>query len=164
MYWGVLALQLCKTKSGEKMKIHGLWKKNYDATTDSNCNICVEGDDPKYCIEQNYIDQIDRIPKIHEIWLNCLNFNPNMKRASEKYIQKLKDHKFWEHEYRKHGACTGFTAVEYFELAVKLYNQALKKGDLYIKSCKKGKNYLIPVYMNQSSYSIQRGSCRKLKF
>lgn len=164
MYWGVLALQSCITETGETIKIHGLWKNSYDAENNPRCKPCKIGDDPKYCIQQNYIDQIDKIPHIHEIWLSCLEYNPDMKKASEKYIQKIKDHNFWEHEYRKHGACTGFTAVEYFKLAVRLYNEAMKKGEFYIKSCEKGKNYLIPVYINNSSYSIQRGSCRGLKF
>lgn len=59
--------------------------------------------------------------------------------------------KFWSHEWCKHGSCMfkEMGELEYFQTALKLYENIMKMGlGFNIEKYKKGKNYLIPFDLN----------------
>ena len=62
----------------------------------------------------------------------------------------LRDEKFWQHEYEKHGSCvyTPMSELEYFQNTIELYEKAIER-DLPKKYYNAQKNQcLIPVSQN----------------
>ncbi|XP_024363792.2 ribonuclease 1 [Physcomitrium patens] len=85
---------------GPYFGIHGLWPNRDDGTYPATCSN--EAFDPSLLA--------DVIDNLNKNWgtLAC-----NSKRGNED---------FWEHEWSKHGTCSGFTQREYFQNSVDLYN------------------------------------------
>lgn len=82
---------LCK----DYYTIHGLWPD-----PESSCTFCSEEEFDEKKISANTLE----LMKIY--WPNCMNVN---------------NEKFWEHEWSKHGTCTGMTQEEYFNKGIELF-------------------------------------------
>mmetsp|Transcript_24929 Transcript_24929/g.57274 ORF Transcript_24929/g.57274 Transcript_24929/m.57274 type:complete len:261 (+) Transcript_24929:42-824(+) len=105
------------------LTLHGLWPQDYD------------GSWPDSCTDENFNPQtvVDLGPERFNL------FWPNVK--SEEHDQSEVYHSFWEHEWTKHGTCTGLTQDEYFDTGLKhflptpdivreQYGQEVSKSDL----------------------------------
>ena len=114
-------------ESETEYTIHGLWPQ-----TDAN-------NYPTYCKKVIFnIKMLEPIlDKLEQYWY------------SNKHTL-LRDEKFWQHEYEKHGSCvyTPMSELEYFQNTIELYEKAMER-DLPKKYYNAQKNQcLIPVSQN----------------
>lgn len=85
------------------MTIHGLWPQRYDGTWPSECTT-----EPLQ--ESFYVSgSTNLLTLLEEKW-------PNIKSE----LNSSHHNSFWEHEWRKHGTCSGLHPFEYFETALNL--------------------------------------------
>ena len=106
-------LALLKCHQDQPYTIHGLWPEG-----------CKVDTWPQYCSNNQpfNLSQIsDLVPQMNQVWYSCQGNNPG----------------FWEHEWMKHGTCTGLTQRKYFELTLNLYNKV--KPQSVSESCDKDK-------------------------
>ena len=99
----VLALQILCT---EEYSMHGLW-----ADPENSCSFCTN---EKFS-ENNLSEPTLKYMKMY--WPTCMIGGDN-------------DH-FWQHEWSKHGTCSGMSQEEFFSTAISLYKE-------YIDLCPKG--------------------------
>lgn len=99
--------------------IHGLWPQ-YDA-----------GHWPQFCTEQPFdLERLKSIlPALHKEW----------------HSLRGPDEHFWEHEWLKHGTCTGMTEVDYFTKSLECYEKAKAHGVNWIRSHFTGHTHNIPI-------------------
>lgn len=85
------------------LTIHGLWPQFGDGTW------------PSSCTNEAFDTTLEQNPKLatqmEKRWPNIKSLSPTSKSHDS----------FWEHEWSKHGTCTGLTQVEYFEAALGLF-------------------------------------------
>lgn len=85
-------------KNWDRLTIHGLWPNNNDGTYPQNCS--------KEKFDLTSLDTIRT--ELEDEWLNI------------KALPGSKSHAgFWEHEWSKHGTCTGLSQLDYFSGALK---------------------------------------------
>mmetsp|Transcript_26557 Transcript_26557/g.41211 ORF Transcript_26557/g.41211 Transcript_26557/m.41211 type:complete len:316 (-) Transcript_26557:197-1144(-) len=83
----------------DRLTIHGLWPNNDDGTYPQNCSN-----------EKFDLTSLQPIrDELEQQWPN-IKALPNSASHGE----------FWEHEWSKHGTCTGLSQLEYFSKAVKM--------------------------------------------
>ena len=104
--------------------IHGLWPQYSETSYPSFCRN----------VDFSIAALKPIIPELHEYW----------------HSGREADSDFWCHEYKKHGSCMfkNMTELDYFTLALDLFNKAIQKGlpEKYYNS-KTGK-CLIPVNLD----------------
>jgi ribonuclease T2 len=81
------------------LTLHGLWPEDYDGSWPSTCTD--EEFNPK-TVHDLGPDRFDHL------W-------PNVKSSEPSKVH----YSFWEHEWTKHGTCTGLSQDEYFDTALK---------------------------------------------
>ena len=96
-----LALQRCNRNS---FTIHGLWP---ELTTHSW---------PEFCHKTEFkLEAIQPlVPTMNEIWTSCEQNKPN--------------EGLWEHEWLRHGTCTGLSQFDFFNRTISLYTEAKNSG------------------------------------
>ena len=100
----VLALQeLC---IDNQYTLHGLW-----ADPENSCTSCT-----KERFNENNLSEAT-LKDMNMYWMSCVNGNTN--------------EKFWQHEWNKHGTCSGMSQEEFFSTAISLYKE-------YVDLCPKG--------------------------
>ena len=81
----------------DRLTIHGLWPNNNDGSYPQSCS------DEKFDLSS--LEQIR--DELEEKW-------PNIKALPSSSLHG----QFWEHEWSKHGTCTGLSQLEYFSHAL----------------------------------------------
>jgi ribonuclease I len=100
----VLALQeLC---IDNQYTLHGLW-----ADPSASCTSCT-----KEQFSENNLSEAT-LKDMNMYWMSCMNGSNN-------------DH-FWQHEWSRHGTCSGMSQEEFFSTAISLYKE-------HIDLCPKG--------------------------
>jgi len=70
---------------------------------------------------------------------------PILEELHEKwYSDRGKDSSFWEHEYEKHGTCSGLDEYTYFDTALQLFKKALASPE----------QWLIPTFKDNTTFKI----------
>lgn len=85
---------------GKYFTIHGVWPQYASGGYPSNCNS--EAFDPNVPVEIG--------------WDTMTNYWPDVQYAED----DANYDSFWEHEWTKHGTCTGLTQYDYFNAAINL--------------------------------------------
>jgi ribonuclease T2 len=116
------------------LTLHGLWPEDYDGSWPSSCT--KEKFDPK-TVDDLGPDRFDRL------W-------PNVKATeNDGYLR----YSFWEHEWTKHGTCTGLTQDEYFDTALKHFLPTPQLvRDNYGMSTAVKREELLEAYRNSTEY------------
>lgn len=97
--------------------IHGLWPEELKKRNSESDSVKIQEELPKH---------LEKALEI--VWNSDLHkpFNnkedPKDKEIDRKNAQKA-DEKFWEHEWKKHGAYSGMSLVEYFTRAYREYEK-----------------------------------------
>lgn len=68
---------------------------------------------PQFCQPHNKLNLTllnPILPQLHRYWYSCYDNQP-----------KHTDQTFWEHEWEKHGTCTGFSQFDYFNETLHLF-------------------------------------------
>lgn len=121
------------------LTLHGLWPEDYDGSWPSSCTN--EKFDPK-TVE-------DLGPeRFYRLWPNvkATNHDGNGDNGNARYS-------FWEHEWTKHGTCTGLTQDEYFDTALKHFlptPQIVREN--YGASIAVQRDELLVAYRNDTGY------------
>ena len=114
-------LSLIKEEGDNNWSIHGLWPQNTPT------------DYPTYCKRVSFnINQLNPImDKLQKYW----------------YSTEEKNEDFWKHEWQKHGSCVfvNITEFNYFNITLKLYEDAIKMDIPKEYYDEKTKKCLIPV-------------------
>lgn len=89
------------------LTLHGLWPEDYDGTWPSSCT--------KEKFDPNTVNDLGP-ERFDRLW-------PNVKASEQNHGERGGGgdswYSFWEHEWTKHGTCTGLTQDEYFDTALK---------------------------------------------
>jgi ribonuclease I len=86
--------------------LHGLWGDPENA-----CTFCT-----KEPFNENNLSEAT-LKDMNTHWMSCMNGSDN--------------HKFWLHEWSKHGTCTGMSQEEFFSTTISLFKE-------YVDLCPKG--------------------------
>tara|TARA_R100001163_G_C5067780_1_gene207186 strand:- start:2753 stop:3280 length:528 start_codon:yes stop_codon:yes gene_type:complete len=120
-----LALKKCDVNSD--WSIHGLWPE-YDSQHW-----------PQFCkptkLNHKEISKIE--DSLNKYWYSCDNNIGN-------------NWSFWNHEYSKHGTCTGFNQTQYFVVTIQLFKWVQRNG-IINKVCGKDNDLNFP---NDQCYGI----------
>jgi ribonuclease T2 len=83
------------------MTLHGLWPDNGDGTYPTKCTA--------EAFDYDLVTSAIGLDKLEKLW-------PNVQKSEGSSDYES----FWEHEWTKHGTCTGLSQVQYFETAMKV--------------------------------------------
>lgn len=114
-----LALLIDREKEDFPFRIRGLWPQ-YDA-----------GHWPQFCKEQPFdlVRLRQLLPKLHKEW----------------HSYRGSDEHFWEHEWLKHGTCTGMNELLYFTRALECYEKCKAQGNQWVAAHFNGRTHNIPI-------------------
>jgi len=87
--------------------IHGVWPELDKHNWPSFCNKT-----KKF----NYTALYPILPELTKYWYSCLQ------------TKELSNETFWQHEYLKHGVCTQFNEIDYFNWTLHLFYNATNQG------------------------------------
>ena len=114
-----LALLLNNEKEDCPFTIHGLWPQ-YDANHW-----------PQFCKGQPF--DLERLrpllPKLRKEW----------------HSYHGSDAHFWEHEWLKHGTCTGMNELQYFTCVIECYEKCKEQGVKWVSAHFAGHTHNIPI-------------------